>query len=539
MRPSTLSARLVVLSLVTALVACGGELPSTEALGADSQALLGVPTGAPGRVRVGVVPGEAAVAVGGTGAFEVRDAVSGARLLAGRAQTASVTLGSVLVSTSSRRLQVMCTSSTATRDARLAAGQAAGYAVHTEYVATAKCWRVYVGERPLPINTTLEAQLKAEIVAKGLATTGALWATVTVTTGETRYKVALGGAEASSVNPVRVVALDGWVTLGGHAYRGEAEVRLNSSAALAGINELPLEQYLYGVVPRELGPVAYPELEALKAQAVAARTYTLANLGKRGKDGYDLLATTSDQVYGGLEAEHPLSTQAVDETAGVVARSGGALVDATYSSTSGGYTADNEEAFDGAPLAYLRGAPDRELGRALEHVPSLEVFRNHAHPQSLRALREGDFESDWARLHRWTYTWSADEMREVASAFAGRDVGRVLDVRVTERGPSGRALRLEFVTEAGTFAQTKDKIRGALRFVNASGGLQNLPSTLFFIEPTLDRRTRAADGFVAYGGGFGHGVGLSQTGAVGMAQRGRSYEEILRHYYRGVELARQ
>ncbi|HET9449817.1 MAG TPA: hypothetical protein VFO83_03000, partial [Aggregicoccus sp.] len=177
-------------------------------------------------------------------------------------------------------------------------------------------------------------------------------------------------------------------------------------------------------------------------------------------------------------------------------------------------------------------------GRALEHVPSLEVFRNHANPQSLRALREGDFESDWARLHRWTYTWSAAEMRQVVSAFAGRDVGRVLAIDVTERGPSGRALRIEYVTEVGTFVDTKDKIRASLRFVNATGSLQNLPSTLFFIEPVLARRTGEVTGFVAHGGGFGHGVGLAQTGAVGMAQRRATYEEILRHYYRGVELVR-
>ena len=98
-----------------------------------------------------------------------------------------------------------------------------------------------------------------------------------------------------------------------------AEVRIAAGGgAIAGINELPLEEYLWGVVPRELGPIAFPELEALKAQAVAARTYAIANFNKRQSDGYNLLPTTADQVYGGYQDEHPLSTKAVDETEGVI-----------------------------------------------------------------------------------------------------------------------------------------------------------------------------------------------------------------------------
>lgn len=491
-----------------------------------------------GPVRIGVVPAATSVAVGGTGAFEVRNGTTGALLLSGRAESATVTLGSVLVSTTSRRLQVTCTPSASDRDARLAAGQSQGYGVYSEFVPGSNCWRVYVGERPLPVNTALEAALKAELVSRGHATAAAFWRTVTITQGETRYRVVKGGLEALSPNSVRVVPLDGLVTIAGRKYRGEAEVRLNGSGTLAGINELPLEEYLYGVVPRELGPVAFPELEALKAQAVAARTYTLSNRGKRSADGYDLTNTTSDQVYGGFQDEHPLATQAVDETAGVVAMYGGDFIDALYFSTSGGFTASNEEAFSSQPVAYLRGVPDHQRGRALEHVPSLEVFRNHANPRSLRAMRQGDFESDWAGLHRWSFSWSAEEMRQVVSAFAKQDVGRVLAIHVTERGPSGRALRIEYVTEAGTFSDTKDRIRASLRFVNADGQLQNLPSTLFFVEPVLDRHTGEVTGFEAHGGGFGHGVGLCQTGAVGMAEKKASYEDILRHYYRWVDLVR-
>jgi len=152
-------------------------------------------------------------------------------------------------------------------------------------------------------------------------------------------------------------------------------------------------------------------------------------------------------------------------------------------------------------------------------------------------MREGDFESDWARLHRWTFEWTMQEISTVVSAFAGQPVGNVNAINVIERGPSGRALRIEYVTDAGTFVSTKDAIRASLRFIGANGAMSNLPSTLFFVEPAEDPKTKELVGYRAYGGGFGHGVGLSQTGAVGMAQKGHSYEEILKHYYRDIELA--
>jgi SpoIID/LytB domain protein len=351
--------------------------------------------------------------------------------------------------------------------------------------------------------------------------------------------VTSGGTTKQNLNPITITSSDGIVTINGARYRGLGEARINSQATLAGINELPLEQYLYGVVPRELGPIAYPEMEAQKAQAIVARTYAITGLGKRASDGYDLLPTTSDQVYGGFGSEYALSNQAVDETRGRVVTYEGRLISTLYFSTSGGHTADNEEAFNGSPAAYLRGVPDAERGKAFEHVPTLAVFMSHANPMSLRATKEGDYESDWSRYHRWSFEWSAAEISSIVSAWAGQDVGRVLEINALERGPSGRVLKLEYVTDDGRFYAYKDAIRSALKYLNASNVATSLPSTLFYVEPTLDRKTKAVTGFVAYGGGFGHGVGLSQTGAVGMAQKGHTVDEILHHYYQGVELASQ
>ena len=154
----------------------------------------------------------------------------------------------------------------------------------------------------------------------------------------------------------------GVVAYGGHRYRGRLLVYLNDRGLLNVINETALEDYLRGVVPRELGPEAFPELEALKAQAVAARTYTLRNLGEFTREGYDICATPRCQVYGGRDAEHPFSDRAVAETAGEVLLWEGELVDALYSSTCGGHTENAEVVFPLKQAPYLRGVACVEDG---------------------------------------------------------------------------------------------------------------------------------------------------------------------------------
>src|SRR5687768_10918866 len=122
-----------------------------------------------------------------------------------------------------------------------------------------------------------------------------------------------------------------------------------------------------------------------------------------------LPVTTNLEVHG-LNAEHSLSTQAVDETANIVATYNGLLIEALFSSTSGGHTSSNEEVFNSAAVPYLRGVPDAQRGEAFGHVPSLEVFRAHGNARSLRGFKGGDFEADWSQYHRWSFEWSADEI---------------------------------------------------------------------------------------------------------------------------------
>ena len=123
-----------------------------------------------------------------------------------------------------------------------------------------------------------------------------------------------------------------------------------------------IDDYLRGVVPREMGPKIYDNLDALKAQAVAARTYTLKNLGEFAQEGYDICATPRCQVYGGMTSEHPLSDRAVLETSAEVLLYDGAYAEALYSSTCGGHTENVDVVFPRKANSYLRGVPCLETG---------------------------------------------------------------------------------------------------------------------------------------------------------------------------------
>ena len=490
-----------------------------------------------GNIRIGVVPAAASVEVGGSGDYEIRAKGTGATLFAGSGSSATVTLSSRSVVRNFTRLQIMCTSSVAQRDAKLAQATAAGHVTFTEFFAAGNCWRVYIGEFDSTVPFSVRNNYRLAAIASGLAPSDAFYRAFSEILGITEYKVAMGGAETISASPVVAVPGNGFVTINGAQFRGVAEVAQNSSGTLAGINELPMEEYLYGVVPRELPPVPYGEPEAQKAQAVAARTYAVQNLGKRGADGFDLLTTTADQVYGGHAAEHPISSAAVDATAGLVGMSNGALVSALYHSTSGGFTANSEDVFT-TFFSYLRGVPDAERGQALAHVPSLDVFKRHANPTNLRALAEGDYESDWSRYHRWVVEWTREEMLAIVSASFNTTVTEVRSITAAERSDHGRVMRLVFDTDAGELVAVKDIIRSRLRYYEADGDVASLRSTLFWIEPVVDPKTKSVAGWKAYGGGWGHGVGMSQTGAVEMAERGDDFEQILKHYYQGIVLVR-
>ncbi|MEW5929647.1 MAG: SpoIID/LytB domain-containing protein [Gemmatimonadota bacterium] len=524
--------RAALLAVLAALAACSEELPTRPdaAVLPPQQAQRNVLEAYNGRIRIGVVPAASSVKVGATVAYDVREKGSSAYLVSGLAgEQVTVTWSpSVAVATNNRRLQVVCTGTAADRDQRVAAGVAAGFPSAWEYVSTAACWRVYIGERPLPIDTTAERIYKQNVIAAGLATSAALWKTVNATVYEPRYVTTkTTGTSASSRNPPRVsVATTARVLVAGAQYRGAAEVMTNGRGSLAGINELPMEEYLYGVVPRELGPTQYPEAEAQKAQAVAARTYAHANLGKRWSEGFDLGATVSDQVYGGVAAEHSVSTAAVNATAGIVATYNGALINALFYATSGGRTSSSEDVFSAAE-PYLRSVWDAPPGQELPSTSALLAdLRNPAWTGAY-----GGFHT----YHRWSYRWTMAQMSCVIGDFANKPVGKVTAINVLGRAASGRVTQIEYVTEQGTFTDSRGAIRSSLAYINSSGVPTLLPSNLFVVERLTDASGNLT-GYAVYGGGNGHGAGLAQTGAVGMARAGHTYPQILQKYYTGIAL---
>ena len=178
-------------------------------------------------------------------------------------------------------------------------------------------------------------------------------------------------------------------------YRGRLEVFANTRGALTVVNVLGLEDYVRGVVPNELSPGGFPELEALKAQSVAARTYAVANRGQFASEGFDLLPTTRSQVYGGRSTEHPLTDRAVAETRGRIIAYKGRPINALYTPTCGGHTEDAENIFGGEAVPYLRG---RACAADFKEAFSPSTLRTSREPPSIREAEHSTSARDAALL---------------------------------------------------------------------------------------------------------------------------------------------
>jgi len=240
-------------------------------------------------------------------------------------------------------------------DALMAKLKAAGEAPEKKFVADGNTWRVVTGR-----FETVEA---AEPILQKLQAAGyeELWVSSESRPGRPRKGRALYAItdryerRPLPAEGVQLMAQGETISLNGKGrYRGRLEVFPNAQGRLTVVNELDMETYVRGVVPREMGANEFPALEALKAQAVAARTYAVANRGKRAAEGFDLLDTVADQVYGGAGGEQPLTDQATRETAGMVATFEGKPIQALFTANAGGATVDNSFVF-GGPQPYLKG----------------------------------------------------------------------------------------------------------------------------------------------------------------------------------------
>jgi SpoIID/LytB domain protein len=304
-------------------------------------------------------------------------------------------------------------------------------------------------------------------------------------------------------------------------YRGAIQITGDRQGKLAVVNLVDLEDLLKGLVPSEI--YARAHAEALKAQAVTARGEVLAKVAlKHLADPYLLCSEQHCAVYKGVGGEAASTSAAVEATRGQAAfDASGRLVDSVYSAICGGHTENNEVVWGGVPDPSLRGRPDVLPGRDGGSSPAeLHAFLGS---DSAFACRVSSFAQP--TRFRWERRFTA---REVDERLTSTGIGRVMAMTVTERGVSGRARLLQVSGEQGATT-----LRGELTIRRTFGMLN---SALFELTVERDARGRPA-AWIFTGGGWGHGVGLCQTGAIGRAEAGQDYLQILAHYFNGATVA--
>ena len=348
---------------------------------------------------------------------------------------------------------------------------------------------------------------------------------------------------------VRILCPDGLLGIKGlnragkqALYHGVFEIAKAKDGYFNLVNLIEVEDYLKGVVPNEM-PVRFG-LEALKAQSIAARNYVLSPRVKSSPN-YDVVDSVASQVYFGANSEKSLSNQAVKETEGIVALYDWDLILAQYSSTAGGYTEDFANAFSDPTTKefpskekpYLKARPDILTQTPLNtEEAAAEYYKSSPTAYDMRSP-----------YFRWTREWTASELQKtlqdnlaaqsatgfVSPAFnKGDKLDDVLELRVVRRGNSGKIIEMEIVTNSQTYKVYKELV---IRRLLKNAG-KALPSANVVFENKKDESGNLIS-VKAYGGGFGHGVGMSQYGAGFMGNELHlTYDKILQHYYSGITL---
>lgn len=349
-------------------------------------------------------------------------------------------------------------------------------------------------------------------------------------------------------------------TFGNSKYRGGIMFNV-SSGSLTIINFLPMEQYLYGVINGELSK-SFP-IEALKAQAVAARSFAVCKLGTHNSYGFDLCASTHCQVYKGYNDEYPETTTAVDQTKGETINYEGKTVAAFFFKNSGGYTQDVKDVW-GSSLGYLKAVKD-------EYSPS----------------------------YPWSQSFTFSEIASKLSS-AGYNIGNITNISIIKRNQSGAVDTIQFTGTGGVATLQKEKIRsvlgatviksnmfsfnengstqpavpnstktyafskplnsvselsGTVYVINSSGVTSQIASNSMYVHNGTETKSVAdmnqaaggnqtsnavesvSGGNVTFTGlGYGHGIGMPQDSAVEMAKKGFTYEDILKYYYTDITI---
>jgi stage II sporulation protein D len=295
--------------------------------------------------------------------------------------------------------------------------------------------------------------------------------------------------------------------LGDKRYRGILRV-LPRGEVIRIINIVYMEDYLRGVVPPEIGKRVKEEIEAVKAQAVAARTYAMAHLKQYEGEPYDIKSSIMDQLYQGCEVEDRLVNKAIDETNGRVIMYHDALINAYYHSTCGGRTDNIEDVWDRKEEPYLKSVAD-------------------------------DSSEAWSKYYTWKEVFTEQQLRGRIEQYLASDRGRdirlspITGITIGERTAGGRARTLQIHTSDDIYRFNKDRIRWVIG--RTSNPDLILPSSRFDVDIERDPQGNVL-GVIFNGHGYGHGVGMCQVGAISHARAGWTCEQILAHYYTDVEI---
>ncbi|HMA23920.1 MAG: SpoIID/LytB domain-containing protein [Gemmatimonas sp.] len=302
----------------------------------------------------------------------------------------------------------------------------------------------------------------------------------------------------------------GLLSLDGKPYRGDLALS-GSDSGVSVVNVVKIDDYLRGVVPLEIGTSSPTDSAAVQAQAVTARSYAYIHLTTDPRQSYDLTGGMLDQVYGGVAVETPVASEAVESTRAQVLKYAGRVVNAPYHSTCGGTTAAASEIWRTNDEPYLQRVSDRIPGSSRYYCDLAPRFR-------------------WTRtIEGSALTAALAQYLATYTSVPNRTPGTPRDVTIGSHTLSGRVGTVTITTDRGNFV-----VRGNdARFVLRPPGGEILNSTYFSVETTS-----APDGSIArltlHGMGYGHGVGMCQSGAIGRARAGQDYRTILRTYYPGT-----
>jgi SpoIID/LytB domain protein len=317
--------------------------------------------------------------------------------------------------------------------------------------------------------------------------------TIAITT-QSRYSFPMEFTTANSIP----------IAINGTEYPGTITIR--NDVELSVVNEVDLETYLKGVVPHEIGTRPLSEIEVVKAQAVAARTYAIKHLDLQNQPRYDLVATVFDQVYKGMLYRNPVADSAVDATYGQIITYRGTPIEAKYSSTCGGITSDVRDNWGDEVVPYLRSIRDSPNDHKEPFCSISPLFR----------WKERYGKEPFYQMLSTNLFGEADDTVQTNRMITGFRLGR--------NAKSKRVTLLEVTTVSDTFSFKGLDIRRMLK-----PGEKLLWSNYFTIDFT-------ADSIIIDGRGAGHGCGMCQWGAIGMAQRGYTFDAILKHYYPGTRI---